>query len=305
MKILIIGGTGFIGHHLAVALAKQHQVRVLSRRLNPLLAPHGHVEYALGDFLDESLLRSCLAGIDVVYQMVSTTTPSTSNTDPVYDTRSNVIGMIRLLELCIEVGVRKVIYPSSGGTVYGVPSYVPLTESHPTNPICSYGITKLASEKYLHLFHHLHELDYTILRIANPYGPGQNPASQVGVIARFFNRLLDRRPIVIWGDGSVVRDYIYIADVIDALYQVLELPSEYRIFNIGAGVGFSLNQLVEIMQRISGLKLDIIYQEGRSFDTPISILDISRAQDDLGWSPKFSLEEGLSYTWDWLSKHPR
>lgn len=301
MKILIIGGTGFIGYHLTVALAKQHQVRVLSRKLNPLLEPHDHIEHTLGDFLEESLLRSCLEGMDVVYQMVSTTTPSTSNIDPAYDTHSNVIGMIRLLELCIEVGVRKVIFPSSGGTVYGVPSWVPLTESHPTNPICSYGITKLASEKYLHLFHHLHELDYTILRIANPYGPGQNPARQIGVIAAFFNRLLDHQPIVIWGDGSVIRDYIYITDVVDALCQVLELSSEHKIFNIGAGVGFSLNQLVEIMQGISGFKLNVIYKEGRSFDTPISILDISLAQDNLGWSPRFSLEEGLAYTWNWLS----
>lgn len=302
MRILIIGGTGFIGHHLAGALVqRQHQVRVLSRhKHNPLLPTHDQVEYVLGDFLDESLLHACLEDVDAIYQMVSTTTPGTSNTDPIYDTRSNVIGMLRLLELCTETGVKKVILPSSGGTVYGVPSRVPISESHSTDPICSYGITKLACEKYLHLFHYLYKLDYAILRIANPYGPGQNPTGQVGVIPNFLSCLLNHQPVTVWGDGSVIRDYIYITDVVNALCQVLEVCSEYKIFNIGAGIGFSLNQLIEVIQDISGQKLDVIYKEGRPFDAPVSILDISRAQNYLGWHPKVSLDEGLLSTWHWL-----
>lgn len=301
MRILVIGGTGFIGHHLTVALiAKQHHVKVLSRKLNSLLPPHDKAEYIFGDFLDECLLRTCLEDIDVVYQMVSMTTPSTSNIDPIYDNQSNVIGMLRLLELCVENGVYKVVLPSSGGTIYGTPNWIPLTESHPTEPICSYGITKLACEKYLHLFYYLYKLDYAVLRIANPYGPGQDPNGQVGVISTFFNRLLNNQPVVVWGDGSVVRDYIYITDVVDALCRTIELNSEYKIFNIGSGVGFSLNQLIESLQDISGQKLDVTYQPSRPFDTPTSVLDISRAQNSLEWSPKVSMDEGLLSTWHWL-----
>ncbi|MDB9527016.1 NAD-dependent epimerase/dehydratase family protein [Oscillatoria sp. CS-180] len=301
MRILVIGGTGFIGHQLTAALVQQqHQVRVLSRKrpLRSLL--HDCVNYIQGDFLDETLLRSSLEGIEIVYQMVSTTTPSTSNADPTYDAHSNVVGMVRLLELCVEMGVRKVIFPSSGGTIYGIPSRIPVAETHATDPICSYGITKLACEKYLHLFHYLHKLDYAILRVANPYGPGQNPTGKVGVIPRFLNRVLNNQPVTIWGDGSIVRDYVYITDVVDALCKVLKVTSEQKIFNIGAGAGFSLNELIQALQTVSGRDIKVIYQEGRPFDTPVNVLDINRARELLAWSPQVSLEEGLMQTWKWL-----
>lgn len=301
MKILVIGGTGFIGHHLSAALVqKGHEVVVLSRSPNPVLLPNKGVEYVIGNYFDEALLRACLKDVTVAYHLVSTTTPSTSNKDPFNDVSSNVGGIIRLLELCVEAGISKVVFPSSGGTVYGVPISVPLLETHSTNPICSYGITKLASEKYLHLFYYLHKLDYTILRIANPYGPGQDPTGKVGVISHFLNRLLHSQPVTIWGDGSVVRDYIFITDVVNALCRVLDFSTEHKIFNIGSGTGSSLNELVESINDVSGFKLKVFYQKARPFDTPVSVLNIDRARTVLGWSPQVSLNEGLLKTWRWL-----
>lgn len=159
-----------------------------------------------GDLGNHGLIREALEGIDVVFHLASTTLPKTSNDDPGYDVRSNVVDTIQLLEACVDAGVRKVIFASSGGTVYGVPERLPIKEDHPTNPISSYGIVKLTIEKYLGLFHYLYGLDYAALRISNPYGPYQDPAGQQGAISVFLHRILSGQPIAIWGDGEIVRE---------------------------------------------------------------------------------------------------
>lgn len=303
MTVLIIGGAGFIGFHLTERLLSEKcQVRVLSRKPNPFYALNPKVEYIFGDYLNESLLKTALQGVDVVYQLVSTTTPSTSNLNIVFDVESNVVGMVRLLELCVEASIRKVIFPSSGGTIYGIPEEVPIHESHPTNPICSYAIAKLTVEKYLRLFHHLYKLDYTILRIANPYGPGQDPSGKIGVISRFLSQIQANEPIKIWGDGTIVRDYIYVLDVVKALYNAMQLISEEKVFNIGSGRGTSLNELINIIKQVTGSTFAVEYVQGRLFDTPVSVLDISRAKKHLDWSPTISLEEGLISTWHWIQQ---
>ncbi|HEY9302001.1 MAG TPA: NAD-dependent epimerase/dehydratase family protein, partial [Phormidium sp.] len=273
MTVLIIGGAGFIGFHLTEhLLSEKCQVRVLSRKPNPFYALNPKVDYIFGDYLNESLLKTALQGVDVVYQLVSTTTPSTSNLNIVFDVESNVVGMVRLLELCVEASIRKVIFPSSGGTIYGIPEEVPIHESHPTDPICSYAIAKLTVEKYLRLFHHLYKLDYTILRIANPYGPGQDPSGKIGVIPRFLSQIQANEPIKIWGDGTIVRDYIYVLDVVKALYNAMQLVSEEKVFNIGSGRGTSLNELINIIKQVTGSTFAVEYVQGRLFDTPVSVL---------------------------------
>ena len=186
MKSLIIGGNGFIGTHLTDRLlGGGHRVRVYDRGLNKFRALPRAAEYVEGELGNHGLIREALNGVEVVYHFVSTTLPKTSNDDPIYDVRSNLVDTLQLLESCVEAGVRKVVFASSGGTVYGVPQEVPLTEKHPTAPITSYGVVKLAIEKYLGLFSHLHDLDYTVLRISNPYGAYQNPVGQQGAVAVF------------------------------------------------------------------------------------------------------------------------
>src|SRR5688572_3044196 len=301
---LVLGGAGFIGSHLAEALAQEgHRVKLFDRphvdRL-PLFARQHGFEVFTGDFLNPQALAPALRGTEVVYHLVSTTLPKTSNDNPLYDIESNVLGSLRLLALCREHGVRKVVFVSSGGTVYGLPRAVPLDESHPTEPICSYGIHKLAVEKYLHLAHRLHGLDYCILRPANLYGPRQRLDIAQGAVGVFLDRALRDQPIQIWGDGSVVRDYVYVSDAVEAIVKTAGFEGEPRIFNLGSGVGASLNQLIGEIRNLLGRPVRVEYTEARAVDVPVSVLDCTLARRHLGWSARTSLSEGLQRTCEWL-----
>jgi UDP-glucose 4-epimerase len=301
LNCLIIGGNGFIGSHLVDRLLQRGQsVKVYDRGLNECRVMPAGAEYAEGELGNLGLLKEALEGVEVVYHLASTTLPKTSNDDPIYDVRSNLVDTIQLLEACVAGGVRKVIFPSSGGTVYGVTQTVPVSETHPTNPLSSYGIVKLAIEKYLKLFNHLHGLDYTVLRISNPYGPYQNPSSQQGVISVFLRRIYMGQPITIWGDGSVIRDYLYISDLVDALEIVAQAETQNKLFNIGSGCGISLNKLIELMSTVVEERPTVEYLPSRLVDVPTSVLEVSRARRELGWEPKIDLAEGIARTWEWL-----
>lgn len=301
MRVLIVGGNGFIGSHLTdLLVAKGQSVRVYNRSYNFYQKPLCEVEYIYGDLADYALLQTAMKDIDIVYQLVSSTVPSTSNSDPIGDVTSNVVDMLKFLQCCITASVRKVIFPSSGGTVYGVPQKIPIDEAQPTNPICSYGITKLTVEKYLSLFHYLYDLDYTILRISNPYGPRQNPKGKVGAVTIFLDRILNNLPIQIWGNGEVVRDYVYIYDVAQALYSAQKFNLSEKLFNIGMGKGISLNELVKRIYKLFNQEFEVDYISGRSVDVTTNILDISKAQMNLNWQPTIQLEAGIERTWQWL-----
>ncbi len=311
-QCLVLGGRGFIGSHLVDALlAHGHHVRCFER---PHVVPLGeahlsnpYFEIYEGDFVSEADVKESLAGCDICYHLVSTTLPKSSNADPVFDVESNVLGTVRLLTHAVECGLKKVIFVSSGGTVYGVPTQLPISETHPTDPVCSYGITKLAIEKYLGLFHQLHGLDYTVLRIANPFGERQRTHASQGAIAVFLGKVLRGEPVEIWGDGSVVRDYIHIADVVAALLLSLEQTSreQEHVFNIGAGRGYSLNEVLDAIEKVTGRVADRRYLPGRAFDVPVSVLSIARAKKSLGWSPKVDFEQGLERFAAWLMHHPK
>ncbi|MHC0065203.1 NAD-dependent epimerase/dehydratase family protein [Nostoc sp. UIC 10890] len=301
MPVLIIGGNGFIGSHLTNFLvAKEQSIRVYNRSHNPYIKPLDEVEYIYGDFNDQDLLKIALKNVDIVYQLVSHTIPSTSNENPIGDVNSNVINTLKFLEICVEASVRKIIFPSSGGTVYGLPKQLPILETHPTEPICSYGITKLTIEKYLYLYNYLHGLDYSILRIANPYGPGQNPTGKLGAITVFLNRILKHLPIQIWGNGEIIRDYLYILDVVQALYNVQNPNLTEKIFNIGSGQGVSLNDLLDTIRKVIENDFKVEYIEGRKVDIPTNVLDITKASTVLQWRPSVQLETGIQETWQWL-----
>src|SRR5688572_30293458 len=303
MNCLVLGGNGFIGSHLVdQLLAEGHRVRVFAKREEYYRKPIESVEYQYGDFGNRGLLMEALTNIDSVFHLISTTLPKTSNDDPAFDVQSNVIETLFLLEQCITRKVKKVIFISSGGTVYGKPSLIPIPENSQTDPECSYGITKLAIEKYLHLYWVLHGLDYCVLRLANAYGERQRPTATQGAIPVFLERALRNDEIVVWGDGSVVRDYIYVTDISRAVTKTLTYSGETKVFNIGSGQGHSLNEVIHVIESVIGRSLQVKYTDARSFDIPINILDISRARSELNWGPTISLHEGIAHMYTWMFK---
>lgn len=306
MKILVLGGGGFIGSHLCEALLLAgHQVRVFEYPgIKPLCPPEAlrQIEWMEGDFTNPVQVDDAVQGCEVVYHLISTTLPKTSNDNPVYDIESNVISTVQMLQSACRHRVKKIIFASSGGTVYGIPQQIPIAEEHPTDPISSYGISKLAIEKYLHLFHTLHGVDYCILRLANPYGERQRATASQGAVAVFLNKALRGEPIEIWGDGSVTRDYIYIADVITAMLKAMPLRGGQRIFNVGSGVGISLNQMLADMENILGKTVERVYLPSRNFDVPANVLDIRRIRQALGWSPQTGFADGIALTLSGMSR---
>jgi len=306
---LVLGGRGFIGSHLVDALlVRGYRVRCFDR---PHIVPLGdshlsnpNFELHEGDFVSEADVIMALEGCDVCFHLVSTTLPKSSNADLVFDIESNVLGTVRLLTHAVAMGVRKVIFVSSGGTVYGIPTQVPISETHQTNPICSYGIMKLAIEKYLGLFRQLHGLDYTVLRIANLFGERQRTRASQGAVAVFLGKVWRGESVEIWGDGSVVRDYVYIVDVVNALIAAIDRTGDEHVFNIGSGRGISLNDLLDSIENVTGLSVIRRYMPGRKFDVPVNVLCIARAKQTLGWSPQVNFKIGLRRFADWLAQHP-
>lgn len=305
MKCLVLGGGGFLGSHLSEALlAHGHTVRIFDRP-NLLrfrsFQPDEAIEWFEGDFINRQHLASAVSGCDVIYHLVSTTLPRSSNENPAYDVETNVIGTLHLLETALKHQIRKVIFVSSGGTIYGIPRETPIKESHPTEPICSYGIGKLAIEKYLGLYHLLHGMDYCVLRLANPFGERQRTAAAQGAVAVFLDKALRDEVIEIWGDGSVVRDYFYVGDAVAAMVKALTYEGDSRVFNIGSGVGYSLNEILDAIETLLGVAVKRSYFPPRAFDVPVSVLDISNAEKFLDWKPQVPFVDGLSITTKWLT----
>lgn len=293
-----------MGANIVEALvAGGHQVRVFdmpaASRAN-LFSVASDVEFVEGDFAKANDVNGALENIDFVIHLIGTTLPASSNNNPAWDVESNVVGTIRLLEASVRHGVKRVLFASSGGTVYGEPHKIPIPEDHPTEPLCSYGITKLMIEKYLRLFHYLHGLDYTILRIANPYGKYQKLASQQGAVGVFFTHIMEGKTITIWGDGSVTRDFIYVEDVANAFVRALTQNSPHRVFNIGSGVGLSLRELLSRMERVTGITPRVEYSAGRPIDVSANVLDSTRAYECMNWRAETDCEAGLRKTWSWI-----
>lgn len=308
MRCLVLGGGGFLGSHVSEALlGAGHSVRVFEKELvNKESVAHllPKVEWTEGDFTNEAHVKEAVAGVDCVIHSLCTTLPKSSNDNPVYDISSNLVSTLHLLEASRDAGVKKVIFFSSGGTVYGIPRYTPIPEGHPNDPVCSYGIQKLAIEKYLMLFRHLYGLGYGIMRISNPFGERQRPHASQGAAVVFLNKALKGETIEIWGDGSVTRDYLYVKDVAGAVLKLLDYDGDQRIFNIGSGKGMSLLQLIEAIEKVTGRKAKVRFTPSRPFDVPVNVLDIRLAEKELGWRPEAGFEEGLRRTMDYLSAHP-
>lgn len=306
MRIAIFGGGGFIGSAIADRLLRDgHSLRVFERpRVPPYreFTDREEVEWMTGDFMSTHDVGEVVDGVDVVLHLVSTTLPKSSNDDPIFDVQSNLVATLQLLNIMVAKGVKKIVFISSGGTVYGNPRYLPIDEKHPTEPLVSYGITKLAIEKYLLMYQAMHGIKANILRVSNPFGDRQRVETAQGAVAAFLSRALRGLPIEIWGDGSVARDYLYVSDVAEAFALAVGYDGAHSVFNISSGVGTTLKEVIDMIECIIGAPVQKNFKPGRPFDVPASVLDNALAREELGWTPRVGLNEGMLRTADYMRK---
>jgi UDP-glucose 4-epimerase len=298
---LILGGCGFIGRHVAALLARAGHRVVLVDRTAPTWTPaadaEGRIEWRTLDICAADW-DALLADATVVHHYAWSSLPASANANPSGDLTDNVSAMLSMLDALRRRPGTPVVFTSSGGTVYGKLHRVPVPEDHPLAPITAYGAGKASAEIYLGLSRALHGIDCRVARIANPYGAGQDLARGLGAVTTFLHRALTGQPIVIWGDGEVVRDYVHIADVAAALVTLAMAPRQEGVctFNIGSGTGVSLNRIVAEIEHVLGRRQDVRREEARPFDVPVSVLDISRARDVLGWAPRLTFADGMART---------
>jgi len=298
MKILVTGGAGFIGSAIVDRLISQGHDVVIIDNLSTGKEKNIHkaakfYKLDIQDTKVEDVFKD--EQIDIVNHHAAQIDMRKSVSDPIFDTQVNILGSINLLEICIKYNVKKFIFASSGGTVYGEQNFYPATENQPTQPICPYGINKLTIEYYLHYYHTLYNLKYVVLRYANIYGPRQDPFGEAGVVAIFINKLLTSQQPIINGDGEQTRDYTYIDDVVEA--NILAMNSDTTgIFNVATGIETSVNKLFSIILDI--MKVDVKEVHGRAKEGEVarSCLDWTRAKEILGWQPKTKFEDGIRQT---------
>lgn len=300
MKVLVIGGNGFIGSHLVTALRMRGDEVAVLDRFPPRSDIDWHeVRYYLGDFYDRAILDKVLPGIDQVYHLASSTVPGSADADPVADIQGNLLGTHELLAAMRSHGARRLCYFSSGGTVYGNPDRVPVAESHPLRPISSYGIVKVAVEQYLTMFQRQGWLDPVIIRPSNPYGPRQSTSGIQGAIASFLGKAKDGGIVNIWGDGTVIRDYIYVDDLVELAIKAARQNINCTV-NAGSGEGHSLNDICALIRAVTKLELPVEFQPGRAFDVKQIVLDVSAARRLFEWCPRTALADGIACTWNSL-----
>lgn len=293
-KVLVLGGTGFLGRNLCERLLSEgYIVKIYSRghkKVNFSSEYSNQVEWIVSNFDAESAWDRILTDVDVVFHLICDTNPA--NNDVKLEFEKSVLPTISLLEK-IKGKKIKLIFFSSGGTVYGIPKCLPILESHATDPISPYGIQKLCIEKLIEYYGRTYGLDYIILRISNPYGPYQNPLSNQGAIAVFFAKIYRHEKIQLWGDGQVIRDYIYVDDVINVCDKIIDYNGLQRVFNISSGMGISLNEIILAIEEVLECSASVEYYDNRIHDVTKNILDNSLAKKELSWVPKTDINSGI------------
>lgn len=298
MKHVILGGAGFLGANLSNRLLKnEEQVLVFDRatanysRLYSIDSPKLKIVH--GEFSETYPYEQLLEKGDVVYHLICTTNPSLSNHDMAKEIKENILPTLALLNACITKNIEKIVFLSSGGTVYGRTNLRPFCETDLTNPICSYGAQKLLIEKYLQIFHHVSGLDYRIIRLSNPYGPFQNPLGGLGAVTAFTYHALRGEPVTLYGDGSIIRDYIYVEDAIEGILRISKCRDSEKLFNLGSGYGVPLKEVLATIEKVLGKKIKIFSFPSRNVDVPYNVLDISRYRRVAENFCPVSLEEGI------------
>lgn len=302
MNILIIGGNGFIGSHLIDHLLPLgHRVRVFDISNERFREPLQNVDYRISRLDNIPELYEAMLGIDIIFHFASSSVPSTSNIDQIGDVNSNLITTLNILNLMHRLSVKKIVYLSSGGAVYGNVDHNPIDENAPIKPISSYGIVKSTIEHYILLYNRLYNIDYLIARPSNPYGPRQGHFIAQGVISTFLRKSLNSDSFSVFGDGFATKDYIYITDFVSLLWQLVEKDAQ-GIYNVGSGVGTDLNQIISCINLVTGIDNVVNYSPQKSYDVSNFILDISKLKKVLGEVSFTSLEHGISNTWAWVKE---
>jgi UDP-glucose 4-epimerase len=302
VRILVTGGAGFIASHVVDRfIALGHEVAVfddLSTGFRAFVNPRARFYHS--DLADPAAVEACVAEFrpELVDHHAAQIDVRKSVLDPRRDAEINILGGLSLLESCTRHGVRKIVYASTGGALYGEGRFLPATEDHPVNPEAPYGASKHTLEHYLYLWKLLHGLDYTVLRYPNVYGPRQNPKGEAGVNAIFIGLMLAGERPRIFGTGEQVRDYLYVEDVVEA--NVLALTAGGgEMMNIGTGIGTSVNDIFRELKALLGFVGDPIYDAARPGEVQRIYLDASRAAAILGWRPRVPFVEGLGRTVEW------
>lgn len=306
MNILLLGAAGFLGTNLTMQLAKEkdNTITLVDKSISYFGTisemKFSNVVIKESLFTADTDFTALTAGQDVIYHLISTTVPTTSNQQIPHELAANVVVTSVLLEACVRNNVKKVIFISSGGTVYGKEATCPLTEDSSTYPISSYGLQKVTIEKLLHLYRYISDLDYRIVRLSNPYGPYQRPNGILGAVTTFTYKALMNEEITVYGDGSVVRDFIYIDDVVKAIINIANGENKYRTFNLGCGYGTSIKEVLDTIQQALGVSINVQYKPGRKVDVPINYLDISRYEKAYGKLNSITLYEGILKTAEFM-----
>jgi UDP-glucose 4-epimerase len=304
-KCLVLGANGFIGSHLVDALVGQgYQVRAFDRfgdRPTNFL-PSDQIEPFTGDFLNRADLSEALEGIDFVFHLVSTTTPATAENDPVVDIDTNVLHTIQLLQECVSHKIKKIFFASTGGAIYGdITTDKAISEDANPQPVSPYAIGKLTIEHYLRYFNRKHGLETLTFRISNPYGERHSPINRQGVIPIFLHHIANDESILILGDGTMVRDYLYVGDVAGLIAKTFE-HAKQTLYNMGSGQGVSLNELVEIIKKVTGREIKTEQRPKPPTFVQKVVLDTNRFKTEFNLEPKTSLEDGIKKTWDYVLK---
>lgn len=309
MRYILFGAAGFIGTNLAAELSKNNENKIVLVDQNedyfkPLKSLKlSNLEFNVMSLNSETDFDSILEEGDIVFHLMSTTVPSTTNLHIGEEISANINITVNLLESCVRNNIKRVIFISSGGTVYGTEDSCPISETAPTDPITAYGIQKLAIEKLMYLYHYMHRIDYRIIRLSNPYGPYQRPNGILGAVTSFTYKALKNEPITVYGDGTIVRDFIYIEDAVKAIINITEQNTKHKLFNLGSGHGTSINQILEIIASTLNKELIVEYKSARSVDVPINYLDISRYEEEFGPLDLIDLEKGIQLTAEFLENN--
>ena len=302
MKIMVTGGAGFIGSNVVDEFVRLGWDVIVvddlstGRRENLNAA----ATFYQMDVRDPELAKVFQAEKpDIVDHHAAQISVRMSVQDPLRDASINVLGSLNVIENCVKFGVKKIVYASSGGAVYGEPVYLPCDERHPVDALCPYGVTKHTPEHYLYLYRQLYSLNYTVLRYPNVYGPRQDPFGEAGVVAIFSEQMLGGEQVVINGTGEQERDFVYVGDIVASNVLSVE-KGDGEIYNIGSGIGTSINQIFQELSRITGYTKPPVYGPPKPGETFKIYLDAARAAKELGWRPRVSLQEGLSRTVDFF-----